>query len=150
MGFRVETNHEQVASIKRDWQKIKHLEEQRPRYEAVGGKWTGCENERRIQLSTWSHFSETPSLSAIGVACNLQSVGTELLCAKVPAAFLSDAHVFFVFFLSVSDICPSSLCVLISLLSEWSLDHPEGGDDLSTKFTLSSIGPCDPESCHSS
>lgn len=117
MGFRVETNHEQVASIKRDWQKIKHLEEQRPRHEAVGGKWAGCENERRIQLSTWSHFSETPSLSAIGVACNLQSVGTELLCAKVPAAFLSDAHVF-LFFFNLSQTYVPRHSVFLSVFSQ--------------------------------
>lgn len=74
------------------------------------GKWAGCENERQIQLSTWSHFSEIPPLSAIGVACNLQSVGTELLCAEVPAAFLSDAHVFLFFFICLRHMSLVALC----------------------------------------
>lgn len=55
--------------------------------------------------------------SALGVACNLQSAGTELLCAKVPPAFLSDASVFlFYFYLSQTYVPRHS--VFLSVFSQ--------------------------------
>lgn len=106
----------QVTYIKQDWQKVKHLEEQWPRHEPVRENGQGV----KTQLSTWSHFSETrpsPSPSPLGVACNLQSVGTELLCTKVPPAFLSDAHVFlFYFYLSQTYVPRHS--VFLSVFSQ--------------------------------